>query len=294
MLGRFHIIAALAAVLTSSFAHAQTGKPGDLTGFGTPVKPIGDPAKWESPGDYPAEARRNGWQGKTYYTLNVSASGKPEQCTVTLTSGYPLLDNLTCAYLMERAQFTPKQTGAGFNVASIYPNYRQWNYSDDLRTQMSGISTVISIEQGAVRNCHLTSFGKRAPDDDYRLCDLSRSEGALTKVVGSNWRIYKTMAFRNIYYSDSELKRNSGNLAKAIKKRLDASYAQRIVMLEAKLTVTPEGRVIACKNGTYRGGPFRGVDSCKQIMETKTPQFQPLASNAGNRVVTHLFDVVLN
>jgi TonB family protein len=90
------------------------------------VAPIGSPAEWFSQDDYPAEARRANQQGIVSISLTVDPTGKAVKCEVTLTSGFPSLDAVTCDVAMRRSRFTPARNASGQAVSATYgvPNVK--------------------------------------------------------------------------------------------------------------------------------------------------------------------------
>ena len=102
------IIALLLAPVLSQTALSQTATPR----CGPP--PRGSRA-WVSASDYPEEARRDHMRGNVVFDLDVSLQGCPVACRIVKSSGYSLLDDKTCALVMERARFsaTPEQQAAG-------------------------------------------------------------------------------------------------------------------------------------------------------------------------------------
>jgi len=90
------------------------------------VAPIGNPAAWFSQDDYPPEARRANQSGTVSISLTVDPTGKAVKCEVTLTSGFPSLDAVTCDDAMRRARFTPARDASGQAVSATYvvPNVR--------------------------------------------------------------------------------------------------------------------------------------------------------------------------
>jgi TonB family protein len=74
---------------------------------------------------YPLEAERNGWQGRVGFSLSISATGSVQQCTVTGSSGYAVLDNATCD-MMRRATFSPARNAGGNLVAATYNSAIRW------------------------------------------------------------------------------------------------------------------------------------------------------------------------
>ncbi len=57
--------------------------------------------------DYPAEAVRNRWEGTVVADLVIDQRGTPKSCSIVQSSGHKLLDDTTCALLIERAKFKP-------------------------------------------------------------------------------------------------------------------------------------------------------------------------------------------
>ena len=75
---------------------------------------------WFSPDDVPLDVTKAHKGGTVGYELKVGETGKPTDCKVTLSSGFPGLDAATCAALMERASFQPATDVQGKSVASSY------------------------------------------------------------------------------------------------------------------------------------------------------------------------------
>lgn len=57
--------------------------------------------------DYPSEAVSGNSQGTSGVALLIDQSGKVADCTLTQTSGYPILDLQSCAKITQRARYTP-------------------------------------------------------------------------------------------------------------------------------------------------------------------------------------------
>jgi protein TonB len=57
--------------------------------------------------DYPVSAIRAGEQGAVGFRLEVGPDGGVAVCTVTISSGSPILDSTTCRLLRSRARFLP-------------------------------------------------------------------------------------------------------------------------------------------------------------------------------------------
>jgi TonB family protein len=69
--------------------------------------PKGDVLKVVSNDDYPADAIRNGEQGKVLARLTIEPTGKAVDCVVLQSSGSTSLDQTTCRLGMRRAHYSP-------------------------------------------------------------------------------------------------------------------------------------------------------------------------------------------
>ena len=76
-----------------------------------PAVPIGDPARWAGPDDYPAEALRAGEEGRVRVRLAINAAGVPSGCAVAESSGSWSLDNGTCGMMMRHGRFDAAPAG---------------------------------------------------------------------------------------------------------------------------------------------------------------------------------------
>ncbi|MGP7795373.1 energy transducer TonB [Sphingomonas sp. CLY1604] len=85
-----------------------------------PPEPASDPAQWIAPDDYPPAALRNAEQGRVVAELAIDAMGRPTDCRVVESSGYPDLDAATCMHLVQRALFKPALDARGKPVAGTY------------------------------------------------------------------------------------------------------------------------------------------------------------------------------
>jgi protein TonB len=110
---------ALAAVLAGA---GQQDTPPHLAKVPQPI----NPGRWLTDSDYPSSARRQGIHGMTTFRLDVDASGKVTNCTVTGSSGSDLLDRTTCDLLLKRARFVPAQDGWGRNIPFTFTNRFVW------------------------------------------------------------------------------------------------------------------------------------------------------------------------
>lgn len=104
-----------------------TGTPSAKPSF-KPVaaKPLTSPATWFSTDDYPSAAIRRELEGTVGYSLQISASGKVESCTVTRSSGHSSLDQATCRLLPRRGKFEPARDSSGAKVRGTFSAEILW------------------------------------------------------------------------------------------------------------------------------------------------------------------------
>jgi protein TonB len=95
------------------------------------AKPRGNPGDWVTSDDYPPSSLRNEEQGRTGFKLDVDATGKIANCTVTSSSGFPDLDATACKLLPRRGRFTPAKDASGAGMASTYSSTIVWRIPKD-------------------------------------------------------------------------------------------------------------------------------------------------------------------
>jgi protein TonB len=77
-----------------------------------------------APADYPRAA--NGAQGLVVTRLTVSATGSVASCSVSRSSGNPVLDATTCRLIRERFRFTPARDAAGNAIPDVKGWQQRW------------------------------------------------------------------------------------------------------------------------------------------------------------------------
>jgi len=97
-----------------------------------PVAPMprNDPASWITTEDYPSGPLHRGQEGTARFRLEVAASGKVENCTITRSSGVDQLDQATCRIASRRARFDPARDDANKPVAGHYESSVRWVIPD--------------------------------------------------------------------------------------------------------------------------------------------------------------------
>lgn len=90
-------------------------------------------AQWWNQDDWPSESRAKREQGLVAYEIEISKDGSVEGCTITESSGFPRLDEVTCAKILERARFKPARDDAGRPIASTYKGRVRWSLDNKRR-----------------------------------------------------------------------------------------------------------------------------------------------------------------
>lgn len=131
--------------------------PPKAVGKSRPASPAQNPGSWVTSADYPAASLRAENQGVTGFELKIDPQGRPSECLVTSSSGWPELDSTTCSLLIKRARFVPALDKKGKPVGSIYRSRFRWvipSYSGP--SQLTPGSRIISFvvePDGSATNC---------------------------------------------------------------------------------------------------------------------------------------------
>lgn len=94
------------------------------------ARPLGDRAGWVSEADYPSRELRLGQSGAVGFVLAVDAAGRVSGCTVTRSSGYAGLDDVTCRLVSRRARFEPSRDERGLATPGTYQGTVRWQIPD--------------------------------------------------------------------------------------------------------------------------------------------------------------------
>lgn len=95
------------------------------------AKPRGNPGNWVTENDYPTSEIRLEHEGITRFRLSIDAAGKVTSCTVTQSSGWPVLDATACDKLQRRARFDPSVDSTGARVEGSYSSAVNWRLPKD-------------------------------------------------------------------------------------------------------------------------------------------------------------------
>ena len=87
---------------------------------------LATPAAAQRSADYPAEARRNGWEGKVVFRALIGVDGRAKTCEIVQSSGYAVLDDATCVKVIDTAGFEPARDDKGAAVEGYYQTGFTW------------------------------------------------------------------------------------------------------------------------------------------------------------------------
>jgi TonB family protein len=122
------MVVAMMASLGSAVDAVAIGQGGVVKaekGVSGPV-PVGDPASWVTPDDYPADALHANLNGVVDFAAQVDPQGHVTACNVTASSKVPSLDLVTCDLIKAHASFTPARNNKGQPVAGVWKSRVKW------------------------------------------------------------------------------------------------------------------------------------------------------------------------
>ncbi|WP_395000370.1 TonB family protein [Sphingomonas sp.] len=102
----------LALLLIATPLPAQPSSPWPAVrefGGATPLR-LGS---WAQFTDYPSDALARQEQGNVVVKFDIDAEGRPRNCTLDTSSGYPRLDAIPCRLIEKRARFKPATSADG-------------------------------------------------------------------------------------------------------------------------------------------------------------------------------------
>jgi protein TonB len=86
----------------------------------------GNPANWITSDDYPPRALREGAEGTTSITWDISEAGRVENCRVTASSGNSELDDTACKLITRRGKYSPAMDQDGNPIRSSQSRRVVW------------------------------------------------------------------------------------------------------------------------------------------------------------------------
>lgn len=92
--------------------------------------PIGNPAEWFSPDNYPPDAVRAGRSGRVVADLGLDSTGRVASCTISQSSGTTSLDQKTCDLARDLGRFNPATDRKGRPIVGTYRLPVRWVLPD--------------------------------------------------------------------------------------------------------------------------------------------------------------------
>ena len=218
--------------------------------------------------DYPIASLRGEEQGSVEVKLTVDESGLVTECTVVRSSGHRALDAQTCAIYRARAQFEPAKDEAGKPVQSEVTQKLTWKIGDPLlmpRSEWMMRMIVGLTSNGEIISCRMESAGIGTDASDCR------APGQRRDLVGepSGYAISET----HFYPVDPESAPTAPELQGAL-------LASRQV---SRVTISPDGQVIACEPIAFSGAAPSHSDKCLMLTSMR---FQGLPEGSSPTVGT--------
>ena len=217
--------------------------------------------------DYPAGAMQRGVTGRVGFRLRLDATGKPDGCVVSQTSGSVELDNATCDLMLARARFKPALEPGGEPVRGDYSARVVWAIDEQpeavtseviqVRSELDGSGKVISCTvvpaEAAVELGGCASFG------DPRML------GHLTgrPLTGFAW-----VEMRMIKQVSTDAPIVDPVPAGAI----------RSVLAKSTVAITPAGIIGSCTSETVTQFDGRPIDLCVIGLVEPRLKFSPAAT----------------
>lgn len=226
-----------------------------------------------TPRDYPREALHNRQEGTVTARLTVSPSGAVSSCTVVESSGHPALDERTCAIFSVRAKFEPARDGRGRAVEAIYTQRTTWRLTQSVPPMMPRKPwvvrfTVAVAADGSAIRCTVEATGVEGMGSQ---CSVP-AEIALTGEADAEPAGFAITETR-FYPVDPD----------SAPATLGVEGALKVSVQVSRITITPDGQVIACKGILYSGETTPGQDACAT---GGGPRFEAAPEASGPMVAT--------
>jgi periplasmic protein TonB len=88
--------------------------------------PRGNPGNWANTNDYPSRDLQQEHQGTTGFRVTVGPDGRVQSCSITSSSGFPGLDDITCKKITQRGKFEPALDGNGNPTTGSWASRVRW------------------------------------------------------------------------------------------------------------------------------------------------------------------------
>lgn len=215
--------------------------------------------------DYPIESLRKNESGAVTVKLAVNPSGAITSCTIVKSSGHSALDEKTCALFQERGKFQPATDDSGNAIASEVTQKVGWKLVDNEmsmpRTDWMMRMTVALGSDGGIISCKFDSSGLVARPGN---CSMPGRHSMDASPVPTGYAINETF----FYSADPD----------SAPKAPDLSGAQLASRQVSRVTISPDGQVIACAPVSYSGSSSVQRDRCDTVSNFR---FAPAAEGSG-------------
>jgi len=233
-------------------------------GVTAPVHPLGSPAQWVTPDDYPPAALRVDAEGVVQVALAIDAAGTLTDCTVEQSSGNADLDATTCALLRKRAKFAPARDLSDKAVASTTRLRFRWAIPRDPLASHASRMTYSLDKDGHITGCTIAEVGGHDPD---LTCSPQGIEDMARPLLSNPLDHYRSIAI--LVAMDVDENKDIAALRPA--------GGEHKILARAVFTVSPAGIVADCV--PVEAMPVRGraMDMCNGPIKVGGKEFAPLA-----------------
>ena len=201
--------------------------------------------------DYPAGAMQRGVTGHVGFRLRIDATGKPDGCVVSQSSGSTELDNATCDLMLARARFKPALGTDGEPVRGDYQARIAWAIDNEPEAVTSEVIRVRSEFDAAGRVVSCTAVPAEAAAE-FGGCTLFGDPRMLGHLVGRPLTGLAWVETRMIKQASTGTPVADPVPAGAVKS----------VLAKSTVTITPTGAIGGCTNDIVTQFDGRPLDLC--------------------------------
>lgn len=240
---------------------------------GSRAVPRGAPSSWVVEDDYPAVALRENMQGKVGFVLDVDSAGRVSDCHVVRSSGWPVLDQTTCALLRRRARFLPAIDSSGVPTSGTWSSRFYWKMPLDAISPMASWARVTRFAVnggGEIMGCFTREFGS-PPAAEAGRCDQQPDEQDLEALLGDS------RGSRSVELVETQIADGG-----APPEGFVMPQGKAVAAREMRLTIAEEGYVRGCEPGASERPDLlqRYADPCAPAWT------YPAAVGVGERFMT--------
>lgn len=138
------------------------------------------PSSVFSSDDYPDAAILLGQEGEVQAQLTIATNGRPTDCTIVQSSGFPALDGATCKGFRTRARFKPALDSQGRPTVAKWVQTVHWAIEgNELPVSPWTIRLMAALnKKGSLTNCAIQAGGELKRDE--MIIDCAELSGAFT------------------------------------------------------------------------------------------------------------------